>query len=477
MTSVVKAAKVAWKEHWPNSPSSFTIKRNINMRLFCNLNPHLRQLRVTLKIEVADGLLSSSSPSSHVLTLKCDNSDMIICHEEQDVIRTSIVSFPSTVLFESFEEEIPITDLKDGMLSFSLRNVKLSPQILLQIKEIQEKRQGTKLKTNPDLMNDWIFCHSHGSSHDYHCQDIETNATEEEDKCHLDSQSNKKNEKRNLETEDKYCLESLEELLSFLSTQTAGSKLLLQTSDPKREDSLFLDILSPMTHVMTASLEFGKNCSLQSQVVCLFHFTDISLRKICKPGLREDTLIPVEEDDDDKRRHEENALRQQLKCVRLSFETEWLSLREDLFSRTRHLITSSTFLDEVTTSSSLESLPYMMGFLVLWCLLITLCVTICSLLYKYLIAFQPQPHVSTLLCLKRKGDVIWVMACFLSCCERSSLLNDMKDVSRRHYCYFKVQSRHSVTTFTTMSCNLLSDAILGIKDVVIKHLFSTARNL
>jgi hypothetical protein len=352
------------------------------MKLFCILNVHLRQLRVTLKIEAQDDLGGRfSQSSSWVFTLKCNNNDMIISRQIEDLIQTSMLSFPPTISFPSFQEEIPITDSKESILSFCVRNVNLSPLILKEISDVQVKRSETQLKPNPDLMNDWIFCH-HSHSYNDQCReekedDLQTNASscrkEKDNKSHLDSESRiKNNGKNNVETE--VSLESLQELLSFLSTQSnAGRKVLLETSEPMREDSLLLHILSPYTLVLTASFEFGKNCpELLSQVVCLFHFTDISLRKRQIPLLVQETITTGQEcrdipdgKDDDKRA--EDALRQQLKSLRLSFDIEFMKVEKETFCQTRHLIASSTSLclSEVTSTDTESLLPSCLAFLVL----------------------------------------------------------------------------------------------------------------
>ena len=338
------------------------------MKLFSTLYPHLKQLRINIKVDQKnnDDPHKCLSSTSDKFVVRCQGSLLSISHQHQDVSMTSTLTFPETISFpSSFQEDLVYDKTQNNVISFCIRDVEVSPVLVQEIRKGKEKRQDARPKPNPELMNDWIFCHSH-----HHDKDDKLNESDT-----MRRESNLNPDQRQEEKEDN-CLESQEQVLSFLSSQAVvGSKVLLETTDPSR-DSLFVQVLSPATQVFTANFDLGTNCTVESHTVCLFHFKNISLRR--DRSWRED-LLPDgdhhEEDDDDKR----HALGQQLKSLRLSFDVEWMKVREETFCQIRHLITSSvtrviegeesplSFNSSSSSSSSspVESLSLTLGFLVL----------------------------------------------------------------------------------------------------------------
>jgi len=218
---------------------------------------------------------------------------------------TSSFSFPDTIDLGIFQEQG--SGYHDGIISFCVRDVTISSTIVNGITQRQENAQKES-KPNPELLNDWIFCHSHG--HDHH----------EKDDKEIEHQ---------IQTKEDYCLESRQELLSFLCRQSVGSKVLLESNDRMNPQSLFLQILSPCTHVFTAVFEEQESSiPLDSSIVCLFHFQDLTPR---------DDLVQRKPQESDQ---VELLKRNRLKSLRLSFDTEWIKVRGELLSQTRQMVTA-----------------------------------------------------------------------------------------------------------------------------------------
>lgn len=203
------------------------------MKVFCIVNHHLSQLRVSLGF--SDEEIQSSQEEK--LKVSC----MERCLTLQSNNRLSTIHFPAEYKFSSTNEEYPIS----SGLSFSLR--------LNSCPDPPSQSGSSSNRPNLELLNDWIFCHNHSCNGEQH-----TTTFNNEDQA----QSNRS-------------IESLSEMHSFLTEKSVGCRILLESTNAPGE-SLCIQVLSSRCQTFACDFPHGSCCQVEPRSVCLFHFLHVS---------------------------------------------------------------------------------------------------------------------------------------------------------------------------------------------------------
>ena len=257
------------------------------MRLFAILNRNLATLCLTLQCPSFPCVLSTSSSSSNVIILTS-------AHSPEKILRS--FQFPSFVSFVSFRENIvasTATTTKRHILS-----VRLNSTYLSKVPTFPPSSLPASL-VDSSFLNDWIFCH---------------NETEPNPRLLATSSATTVTPSRVVTT--------VEEVTSFLSSQSIGSLCLLESKD--KDLNLILRILNPKAISFMCDLpdesfdqadEESRNVSLSPSTICLVHFK--SLSRTCSNELSE------------------------LKQYRGSFYVEWIKVEDSTLTKVSNLLSNS----------------------------------------------------------------------------------------------------------------------------------------
>lgn len=265
-------------------------------RLFAILNRNLGKITITLESPSFPCILTNSPSSRNVIILTSCHSLLL------DIVYS--FTFPSFICFNPFKELIKC-EIKRQILSLQIdkSNINNLPQVSI-------PSLPSKL-VDSSFLNDWIFCHNDDEL------SITTSSTSSSTHCPSNFGTCVTPEKERVVT-------TVEEVISFLSSQSIGSLCLLESSKDK-DLNLILRILNPCAISFMCDLpdesfdqtadEESKDVSLSPSTICLVHFK--SLSGTCSNELSE------------------------LKQYRSSFYVEWIKVEASTLTKVSNLLSNS----------------------------------------------------------------------------------------------------------------------------------------
>ena len=254
------------------------------MILFSILNRNLQQLRICLQFQENE----CGQDNLESLTIQHLDSHRISISAAG---KESLLVFPASMIIPAFPSS-PVAVHAAGQRLFTF-SIPVSGEVL-----VEPEWVPSAMPANPELMNDWLFCHNH---------------------AHGDHHAEHEPQLLSSTTSSAYIIRTADQLCSFLREKGISSQILLEsrTRDGHHKDSLLVRILNAGTIILVSdACMFGQVVhDLTPQHVILLQFE-----------LMNDTS-----DADDRLRRQ-----------RQSFDVEWMQIEPNLLSRLHHHLKSSS---------------------------------------------------------------------------------------------------------------------------------------